>query len=187
MLAVIEPPQSTTAWSSGSTGERKVEASLSKPVKLGKVIALHDRRVPRSRGNIDHIVVGPAGVYVVDTKRYVGSKVERRSSGTFFRSEPDRLFVGGRDRSKLVAGMEWQVSTVQKALSGMSHTPAPKVMPVLCFVDAEWDLFSGPYDIEGTHVTDRRGLVRHVTRPGPLGEAERGAIAGHLAEKLPEA
>jgi hypothetical protein len=67
------------------------------------VIALHDRRVPGTKGNIDHLVVGPAGVYTVDAKRYEG-KVERRDVGSFFRSY-ERLYVNNRDRTKVVKGM----------------------------------------------------------------------------------
>ncbi|WP_293167360.1 nuclease-related domain-containing protein [Microcella sp.] len=29
---------------------------------------MHDRRIPRSKANIDHIVVTPGGVWVIDTK-----------------------------------------------------------------------------------------------------------------------
>lgn len=55
------------------------------------VIALHDRRVPGTKGNIDHLAVGPGGVYIVDAKRYEG-KVERRDVGSFFRPDA-RLYV----------------------------------------------------------------------------------------------
>lgn len=33
-----------------------------------RFIVLHDRHLPRSRGNLDHIVIGPSGVWVVDSK-----------------------------------------------------------------------------------------------------------------------
>lgn len=33
---------------------------------------LHDRAVPRSSANIDHVLVGPAGVIVIDTKSHQG-------------------------------------------------------------------------------------------------------------------
>ena len=33
---------------------------------------LHDRRMPRSRANIDHLVVTPTGVYVIDAIKYGG-------------------------------------------------------------------------------------------------------------------
>jgi hypothetical protein len=33
---------------------------------------LHDLAVPRSRANIDHLVIGPGGVFVIDSKQYRG-------------------------------------------------------------------------------------------------------------------
>ncbi|MEW5990840.1 MAG: nuclease-related domain-containing protein [Chloroflexota bacterium] len=40
----------------------------------------HDRRVPGTRGNIDHIIVAPASVFVVDARAYVGL-IEVRNYG----------------------------------------------------------------------------------------------------------
>jgi hypothetical protein len=35
-------------------------------------VVLHDLAVPGSRANIDHLVVGPGGVFVIDSKHYRG-------------------------------------------------------------------------------------------------------------------
>lgn len=88
ILALSDDPQSTRAWQSGATGERKLGDRLA---SLGdSVIALHDRLVPKSRANIDHIVIGPAGVYVIDAKRYRNAKIAVRRSGGFLSpSEPN--------------------------------------------------------------------------------------------------
>lgn len=45
-----------------------------------EIAVLHDRRVPRSRANIDHIAITQAGIWVIDAKRYRGRpqvKIER--------------------------------------------------------------------------------------------------------------
>src|SRR5205085_1810838 len=69
ILAVTSEPQSTRAWASGAAGERRVAERLA--VLAGEdVLLLHDRRIPGTRANIDHLAVGPAGVYVIDAKRY---------------------------------------------------------------------------------------------------------------------
>jgi hypothetical protein len=70
VLAITDEPQSTRAWATGARGEREFEAALA---DLADVVVLNDRRVPGTRGNIDHLVVGPAGLFVVDAKRYKGS------------------------------------------------------------------------------------------------------------------
>jgi len=160
---------------------------LSEPESAEAIVVLHDRRVPGTRGNVDHVVIGPAGVYVVDTKRYLKKKIEARSSGTVLRPEPDRLFVGGRNQTKLVEAMGWQVAAVQGIVDELGAEHQVAVMPVLCFVDGEWELFSGPFRIGEVHVTGPRALVKHVTRPGGLNLYERRALGHHLAARLPEA
>jgi len=63
--AVTSAPQSTRAWAIGARGEEKLAAAFA---GIDELRALHDRRVRGTRGNIDHIVVAPAGVFVVDAK-----------------------------------------------------------------------------------------------------------------------
>ncbi|MBU1227281.1 MAG: NERD domain-containing protein [Actinobacteria bacterium] len=187
ILALTEPPQTTRVWAQGAVGERKVADRLAQPASSGGIVVLHDRRIPGSTANIDHIVVGPAGVYVVDTKRYLNKKIEARSDGMLFNTKPPRLFVGGRDQTKLVEAMTRQVSTVRAAVGDLGADLPVAVMPVLCFVDGEWELFSGPFRIGDVYVTGPRGLVKHTARPGELNASERVALGHHLASRLPEA
>jgi hypothetical protein len=132
-LAIGGEAQSTTAWKRGSMGETKVADALR---TVAGVRVLSDRRVPRTQGNIDHIVIGPAGVFVVDAKAYRGLIATKNRGGWFQRDE--RLYVGGRDRSRLADNMNWQVEAVRQVLvSADSRFVAVPVHPVLCFVDGE--------------------------------------------------
>jgi Nuclease-related domain len=140
------------------------------------------RRTPRSRANIDHLLISSAGVFVVDAKRYKG-KVERRDSGGFFRTDY-RLYVGGRDRSKLVVHLESQVRTVRQALNG---TVVPAVIPVLCFVDSEWGLFTSPLRFGDVRVLWPKMLGKLVRSKGHLTAAEISAVERQLAHALPPA
>ncbi|MCY7288237.1 MAG: NERD domain-containing protein [Cryobacterium sp.] len=65
ILAVSDDPQSTRAWAVGARGEEVLGQRLDKIAGPG-VHVLHDRRIPGTRVNIDHIVVGPTGVLVID-------------------------------------------------------------------------------------------------------------------------
>ena len=60
------------AWSAGADGERRVAASLGRLPSGWHV--QHDRllRPGRSQTNLDHVVIGPSGVYLVDTKNWAG-------------------------------------------------------------------------------------------------------------------
>ena len=56
---------------------------------------LHDRRIPRTKANIDHIAVTANGVYVVDAKKYRG-RPQLRIEGGILRPRVERLLVGSR-------------------------------------------------------------------------------------------
>jgi Nuclease-related domain len=57
------------AWRRGSVGERRT-ARLLDPLERHGWVVLHDLAVPGSRANIDHLVIGPGGVFVIDSKQY---------------------------------------------------------------------------------------------------------------------
>lgn len=56
-----DDPQSTKAWGRGAIGEERVAEVLHARLD-DKAVVLHDRRVPKTRGNIDHLAIAPSGV-----------------------------------------------------------------------------------------------------------------------------
>jgi hypothetical protein len=97
-----DDPQSTKAWAKGSEGERKLAAHLLRTVGDSAVM-LHDRRIPGSRANIDHLVVAASGIWIIDAKSYKG-KVEQRDVGKWLKTD-NRLYVNGHDQTKLVVAL----------------------------------------------------------------------------------
>lgn len=98
---MTDEPQSTKAWKIGAKGEVAVGKALdSLAVKHGFQV-LHDRLIPNSRANIDHIAVTRAGIFVIDAKNYKGMIQIRDKSGFFEKSAPE-LWVGKRNRMNLV-------------------------------------------------------------------------------------
>lgn len=173
-----DDPQSITAWKKGSAGERLLAASLHE--NLGdQAIVLSDRQVPRTRGNIDHIVIAPSGVWVVDAKNYSGL-VQKRDVGGFFRVDV-RLYVGGRDRSKILDGMEWQVKTVRDALAD----DGVPVSSAVCFTDAEWGWFAKPFTLRGVFVSGPNSLAREIAMNGTWTLDAVRDVAAKLSESLP--
>lgn len=146
--------------------------------------ALHDRRIPRKRSNIDHIAVGPAGIYVIDAKRYVGQRVEVRRFGGLFSPRRSELFVGGRRKAGLLDGLRPQEDAVMDALAEFDLPTDCIVQPVLCFVDAEWSWLSSNLIVDGVAVVEPRGLKNLVKKAGPLDAQTRQQIYVHLAERL---
>jgi hypothetical protein len=144
---------------------------------------LHDRRMPGSRANIDHIAVAPSGVYVIDTKRYRG-KIRVRSP--LFGSP--RLEIGGRDRTKLLDGLARQVAAVNTALSDLA--PEAPVHGCLCFVRPEGILADTEMPIIRTLKIDGytlyypRRLAKRLRGSGPLTPEDVSRIHAGLARRL---
>jgi hypothetical protein len=184
ILALQNDPQSTTAWARGSEGERLLGRHLDR-LRRPDVAVLHDRRIPGSRANIDHLVIAPSGIFVIDAKRYAG-KVELRDRGGSFR--PDiRLYVGGRDRTAVVAGMQRQLDVVQRTLADVAEAKDAAVNSVLCFIGTEWSVFARPIRIAGTTVTWPKALSKQIEQAGELAADRVQELAQRLGQALPPA
>lgn len=181
-LAVDDSPprirRSTKAWATGAAGEEKVAARLDSLAELG-VITLHDRKIPGTRANIDHLVITPWEVWVVDTKRYVEKKVEFDVVDSFFGfGGRKRLRVGGRDKTDLVDGVEWQVRKVQEAVG-----PDIDVKGCLCFVDSEWPLLLADFSVRGVYICWPKKLAKTLLRTEEA-RLDPEAVARRLATKF---
>jgi hypothetical protein len=184
ILALTEDPQTTQAWAKGARGERLLGEQLEKLVASGIPI-LHDRRVPGTKANIDHIGVGAGGVVIVDAKRYTGAPALKIEGG-LFSPRVERLMVGRRDCTKLVEGMKWQIEVVSAVLAqnGLGEVP---VAGALCFVGADWPLIGGAFEIDGVHVFWPQKAGALLRRPGSIDSDTAQSIARLLAAELPAA
>ena len=166
-------PQGEKAWAHGAAGEERVGRYLDR--ECPRVSILHDRRIPRSRANIDHIVVTSKAVWVIDTKRYAGQvKIHRPLFGQPF------LTVAGRKQGKLLAGLDKQVNVVRAAVVELGITV--KVRGALCFIDADWPWFRRPQDLSGRWVGWPQALPEYLNAQGGLTEEGCHLITEHLAE-----
>ena len=122
-----EAERCTKAWDAGAVGERVVADKLSELVPRGWYM-LHDVHWPgRPKANLDHVLVGPGGVVVVDSKNWTGEV--RVASGV--------LWQGRYARTQAVEGALAQCAAVASVL------PPPHrrlVRPLIC-MSAQPDLF----------------------------------------------
>jgi len=183
-LRVTNEPQSSRAWAVGGRGEERLGKFLNTLDDDATIVVLHDRRIPRSRANIDHIAVTTNGVFVIDAKNYSG-KVRKIDRGGWFSSDP-RLYVGRRDCTRLVSGMAKQVAAVREALGDATIAEFElDVTPVVCFVAAEWSLFARPSRFDGVWVEWPQSLGRRLAAPGPLSPEHVQTLAKRVAAALP--
>jgi Nuclease-related domain len=168
-------------WATGGQGEAILAEFLAK--RCPDVPLLHDRCMPHSRANIDHIAVGASGVYVIDAKRYRG-KIEVRQP--LFGAP--KLRIAGRDRTKLVDGLAKQVAVVETTLADLA--PKVHVHGCLCFVAPEGFMADSglpvlrTLKINGYPLYYPRRLARRLNRSGALTPEQARQIHAALAEKL---
>jgi hypothetical protein len=84
---VIEKREEAERWMLASRTERQVAGSLA-PLTAAGYTFLHDRGWPGSRGSaqIDHVVIGPGGLFIVDTKAWAEPVI---AAGRIFRGQAD--------------------------------------------------------------------------------------------------
>jgi hypothetical protein len=172
------------SWATGAEGEQLLATSLAR--RCPEVSMLHDRRMPDSRANIDHIAVAASGVYVIDAKRYRGKiKVLKPLFGA------PKLKIAGSDRTKLVDGLGKQVAVAKAALADVA--PDVPVRGCLCFVAPEGVLADSglpvlrTLKINGYPLYYPRRLAKRLNRAGPLTPEHVSRIHADLAQKLPPA
>jgi hypothetical protein len=184
ILSLSEDPQHVRAWQAGAVGEEEFGRRLSGGAGP-RLKVLHDRKVPRSAANIDHLAVTTEAIWIIDAKRYKG-RVETRGHGLFSKRSPD-LFVNGRNQTKLVEGVKGQVETVQSCLAPLAFelgmTELPVIRGALVFINAEFGLFSSPFAVDGIWVGWGKAIRKR------LGEQTDGrlsvdVIAKRLAREL---
>ena len=180
LLVFAGTPAHMENWRRGAEGEEHTARRLNALLHGRGVVLVHDRRMPGSRANIDHLAVGPGGVTVIDTKRIRG-KVKVHREGGLFASSRERLIVAGRDRTHLVEGVCRQVAVVAELLG-----ESVVVIGAMCFVESELPLFSKP-KLQGVRIAGPRGVARLARRDGPHTPSEVQEIAERLRAALPEA
>jgi hypothetical protein len=146
----LDPSKEAQKWSKGADGEERVGSLLDELAVENNFIAIHDRKIPDSKANIDHMLVTPKGVFIIDAKNYKGL-VELRKSGSFFMPGKLSLFVNGKNRDNLVEGVKWQVGTVKASLID-SNVP---VVGVLAFTQNNWPWVGKPKLIDGVYLNSK--------------------------------
>jgi hypothetical protein len=178
LFAVQDDPRHELVWARGAKGEEVVARELAKHCGTDALL-LHDRRIPRSRANIDHIAVAPSGVWVIDSKRYKG-----KVSVTTPLFGQSKLVINGRDQSKLADGLAKQVALVEAVM--VEIAPGIQTRGALCFVDADLPLF-GKLNFRGFRLLYPKALAKLMNAEGSVSADRVRAVASELAARFPSA
>jgi len=95
-------PDSVGAWRRGAKGERTT-ARLLGPLERHGFTVFHDLALPNSRVNIDHLVIGPTGIWAIDSKSWRNRTVVDKDG---------RLWRGRRPADRDVQVAWWEAEQV---------------------------------------------------------------------------
>jgi hypothetical protein len=153
------------AWQRGAAGERQTARLLERLGRYGYVV-LHDLAMPGSPANLDHLVVGPSGVFVIDSKQWTG-QVRQGSDGLIWHNHY-RL-----DRT--LATARWQALTLGRLLG-------VPVAPLICVHGAH--VHGGGLHAHGVAIVPAGGLRDALGRDRVLSDADVQLVAAAARLRL---
>jgi hypothetical protein len=163
-------------WFLGKRGESKVtEALKSLP---GDYVVLNDVVLPDSKGNVDHVLIGPNGVFAIETKNYSGH----------VKCEEERWFVNGQDIRSLSKQAKRNSMAVRSSIGSLfASSPAsvPYVVPLLVFVSSRAKLKLFKPTLAVLKLAELVAFVRDCDTKRPITPDERRAILYHLQSLQP--
>ncbi|KSW20816.1 hypothetical protein ATM99_15120 [Cellulomonas sp. B6] len=157
------------AWAAGAEGERQVADVLAHLTRYGWTV-LHDVRWPgRQRANLDHVAIGPGGVFVVDAKNWSGD----------VRVSPDGVRQNGYGRDAAVEGVS-QAAAAVTTLLAPQHRSA--VRGVMCLAGQQDQPVT---TVQGVTVCGQWQLPEHLlAQPVRLSVYDVVDVARHLHAEL---
>jgi hypothetical protein len=150
------------AWRRGAAGERRIARLLSHLERHGWAV-LHDLAIPGSSANLDHLVIGPGGVFVIDSKQYRG-RLQLDGSG--------RLWHGRYPLAPTLRAVEFEADRAAQVLPD----PGVVVVPIVAVHGAQvpW----GKVVVDGVPVVPARRLPSMLRAlPAVLGPERVTALA----------
>jgi hypothetical protein len=119
----FRPSRDAIAWRRGAAGERRTARRLD-PLERHGWAVLHDLALPGSRANLDHLVIGPGGVFVIDSKQYRG-RLQLDGSG--------RLWHGRYPLAPVLRAVDFEADRAARVLVD----PAVVVVPIVAVHGAQ--------------------------------------------------
>lgn len=173
-----------TTWRRGAIGEYRTAQFLKKHLR-DEAMVLHDRALPDSKANVDHIVIAPSGVWIIDAKNWRGVLGYHAEGHGRLR---ERLFVDGVDTTHKVEAVYDAVLPIAQILNGID----PPLHPAVVFVSPEYTFrmglrlkTRGPIRHDGVLLGDAWGLTKEMNKPGLLGTDTIQRVDELLATTLP--
>lgn len=147
------------AWAAGAEGERLTAEALK---GLGPTwVVLHDRLLfpGVTDSNVDHVVLGPGGIFVIDTKNRAGD-ISVYENGLY-----QHMFSASGDR--VTKSMQGELGKVTWTAQEMSKRLGVTVVPVICLAGARSKNQKGVNFVQDVTVVGVQQLVGWLLAQAP--------------------
>lgn len=163
------------SFDKGAEGEERFGRELNaEACRWGGFGVLHSLMLPGESGDIDHVVVGPAGVTVIDSKTWTGSVSATRG----------KLRVAGRNKQPCIDGMRRQVERVRGVLAEAGHHGVP-VSGVLCMVNGNHGVSRAGLEwVQGVGVATPKPVITYAVRGGAAPVEDMSSVHRALNERF---
>jgi hypothetical protein len=163
----FRPSEQARTWQRGAHGERSTARLLDRLTRDGFVV-FHDLAAPgNTNAKTDHLVIGPSGVFVIDSKQWTGS-VHQGADGLVWHNHY-RL-----DRT--LETVRWEAQVIGRLLGTRIH-------PLLCVHGAH--VHGGGLHAQGVVIVPAPPAPQRARRrPGAVGR-RCGAAGHHRLEQAP--
>lgn len=163
-------------WSLGKRGELAVTDTLkSLP---DDYVVLNDLVLPDNGGNIDHLLIGPNGIFAIETKNYSG----------YVKCEEEQWYVNGHRIRSLSKQAKRNSMAVRRSIGGLYGDlkgTIPYVVPLLTFVNPQAKLKLFKPTVPVLRLAEVVEFVLDYQTKRPISPDEKRAIVHQIQSLQP--
>ena len=162
----FRPSEQARTWQRGGQSERHTARLLDRRLTRDGYVVFHDLAVPGSDANVDHLVIGRSGVFVIDSKQWTG-EVRQGADGLVWHNHYCL------DRTLEI--VRWEADTVGRLLS-------TRAAALLCVHGAH--IQGGGLDTKGVAIVPAQLLRGALGDDRVLSDAEVELLATTVRRRL---
>lgn len=150
----------------GADGERRAATELARLTESWTVLSRRLLSPGQPRVALDHVVIGPSGMFLVDATPRTGP----------VREQDGGLWQLSGDGQSVPRDLSGELTTLRGMARYMSVESETTVVPVLCLVGGRPEQFGEPRQIDGVWVVPVSRLVGWLHRLPAVVEADPGVL-----------
>jgi Nuclease-related domain len=161
----FRPSEAARIWQRGARGERHTARLLRRLTRHGYIV-FHDLALPGSDANVDHLVIGRSGVFVIDSKQWTGH-VHQGADGVAWHNHYP---------------LDRTLQTVRWEAEEISHLLGTRAAALLCVHGAH--VQQGGVDAHGVAIVPARRLREALGHDQVLSDGDVELLAATAGMRL---